>query len=264
MVPERHRLARVAGRLARGARRVGVLPAVAFACVVAVLLVAVYQAGERPASGDPTVGESVRVGVGQGESIPGYIDRSHAALTALASNTPVYALVSLTGYQPPERLAAVVEGVDVARVYARVPLPGAQTEIVMITARLVPQDVLAGMDGVAARKASERADYLNRATHISGGSPADGDLRALYARYADIAGQEAAAYAAHCACVYAIVVRAMPDALVRLAARAQVRVVEPAPQVRRLDRAVFLPPLPEQVDTVVPPPDRVIESPSPR
>ncbi|MBM0239561.1 hypothetical protein JNW88_24810, partial [Micromonospora sp. ATA32] len=39
-----------------------------------------------------------------------------------------------------------------------------------------------------------------------------------------------------------------PAVLRRVAARAGVRAVDPAPEVRRLDRAVFTPPLPEQDD----------------
>jgi hypothetical protein len=58
----------------------------------------------------------------------------------------------------------------------------------------------------------------------------------------------AAGYRELCACVYAAVVRAKPAALDVVAARPEVRIVDPAPEVRRLDATVFLPPLPEQTD----------------
>jgi hypothetical protein len=37
--------------------------------------------------------------------------------------------------------------------------------------------------------------------------------------------------------------------------------VDPAPEVERLDRTVFLPLLPEQATVVAPPPDRALPSP---
>jgi hypothetical protein len=58
----------------------------------------------------------------------------------------------------------------------------------------------------------------------------------------------AAGYRGLCACLYAAVVRATPAALDVVAARPEVRIVDPAPEVRRLDATVFLPPLPEQAD----------------
>lgn len=47
-----------------------------------------------------------------------------------------------------------------------------------------------------------------------------------------------------CRCVYAAVVRAGPRVLAEVATMPQVAAVEPAPQVRRLDRATFQPPQP--------------------
>jgi hypothetical protein len=44
--------------------------------------------------------------------------------------------------------------------------------------------------------------------------------------------------------------------LAELTGRAGIRVVDPAPEIRRLDRTVFLPLLPEQATVVAPPPDR--------
>jgi len=179
--------------------------------VAAVLLSAVLLSGQRPA-GDPTVGDVVRVGVSQGQSIPAYLQDSRAELAALAASptagqAETYALVTLRAYLAPQRLAAVLAGVSVSHVYARVPLPRTQTEIVRIPAVQVPDDV------------------------------------------------QALAYRERCSCVYAGVVRATPAVLRDVAARPGVRVVDPAPEVRRVDRAVFLPPLPEQADTARPPPD---------
>ena len=75
-------------------------------------------------------------------------------------------------------------------------------------------------------------------------------MRRAYDSAAQTAASEAAAYRAHCACDFAAVVRAAPAVLEQLAARAEVRVVDPAPEVRSLDRTEFRPVLPEQTTTV--------------
>jgi hypothetical protein len=203
---------------------------------MAALLLAVAVAGvavwrlDRPRPATlPAGGDVVRVGVAQGASIPAYVDGSRAELAALPSGSETYALVTMREYLAPERLAPVFAGVTLSAVYARVPLPGRQTEIVRIPAYRVPVDVIRGMDKVADRK--------------------DG-----YARSGDaLARAEATGYREHCACVYAAVIRATPGALTLVAKRDEVRVVDAAPEVRTLDRAVFLPPLPEQSEQARPP-----------
>lgn len=135
------------------------------------------------------------------------------------------------------------------------PLPGRQTEIVRIPALRVPDDVVAGMEEVAARKDTEAADYQARAAAVDGDGVGERELRERYVSGAEVATAEAAAYRTGCACVYAAVVRAAPQVLRGVAARPDVRAVDPAPEVYRLDRTVFTPPLPEQRDVVRPPAD---------
>ena len=94
----------------------------------------------------------------------------------------------------------------------------------------LPEDLLAGMNAEAGR----RADEARRT-----GDP--------------VAATEADRYRQHCDCAYAAVVRADAAALSALAGRPTVRAVDPAPAVTRVDRAVFLPPLPEQSGTAAPP-----------
>jgi hypothetical protein len=165
----------------------------------------------------------------------------------------VYALVTLRAYLAPTRLAPVVGDLALARVYARVPLPGLQTQIVRIDAFRVPDDVTGGMNQVSRRKASEAADYARLAANLAGDGEKEKQLRAVYTSGQQVAAAEAAAYQEQCSCVYAVVVRGTPSALGRLAQRAVVRTIDPAPEVRRLDRAVFLPPLPEQSAQAGPP-----------
>ena len=237
--------------------RVRALPVAAVLLVVAVLLAAAFTRDREPAS-DPTVGQVVTVGVRDGDSIPDYLRASRDELSTVGASE-MYALVSFTGYLAPDPLATTLDGVGVAQVLARVPLPETQTEIVHIPASRIPADVTAGMAEVAARKASEADEYRRQAAGVAGADQQD--RRELYASGARVAAAEANAYREHCSCVYAAVVRATTATLARLATRPQVRVVDPAPEVRRLDRSVFLPPLPEQQDLVRPPADREIGSP---
>lgn len=93
---------------------------------------------------------------------------------------------------------------------------------------------------------------------------ADGDSIPGYVRAAaaDLAALPPAApaagdgtYRTGCACLYAAVVRAEPVAPRGVAARPEVRAVDPAPEVSRLDRTVFTPLLPEQREVARPPAD---------
>lgn len=254
------RLGRTMTRLGERPVRPQALTVVAVLCSAAVLLTAVWTNTDRGPAGDRTVGAVTRVGVTDGESIPGYLHSVEGELAALAapsagSGRQTYALVSLVAYLTPDRLAPMLGEVTVSEVYGRVPLPGRQTQIVRIPAQRVPQDVLAGMTELAGRKDREAADYRARAATVTGDTVDDRELRRVYESGAEVAAAEAQAYRAHCSCLYAAVVRAEPGTLREVAARPGVRAVDPAPEVLRLDRAVFVAPLPEQTDVVRPPAD---------
>jgi hypothetical protein len=243
-------------RLAQGRTRMRVLTAAALLSATAVLLTAVWAADRRP-DGDPTVGEVVRVGVGEGQSIPGYVESSRAELAELVTASPAesYALVTLSAYLAPDRLTPILGGVSVSEVFGRVPLTDTQTQIVHIPAFRIPADVSAGMAIVADRKDAEASEYRELSGKLTGGSDQERSLRQVYDSGAEIAAAEATAYRSRCSCVYAAVIRATPVAMEQILDRPEVRAVDPAPEVRRLDRAVFLPPLPEQDDVVRPPTD---------
>lgn len=260
-------LARAIVRLGRGPARPHLLTGAALISVTAVLVAAVWATDQRrnPAA-EPTIGALVEVGVAPGQSVPGYVASSRTELSRLVDAPPTaspggetYALVTLSAYLPPDRLAAILDGGSVSAVYARVPLPGAQTSLERISAYRVPDDVVAGMRRLAGEKDRQAAEYRNRSDRLTGENAQDRLLRAVYADGARIAGREAAAYRTGCPCVYAAVVRATPAALDRIAHRRGVRAVDPAPEVRRLDRAVFLPPLPEQVGVVRTPADTSLD-----
>jgi hypothetical protein len=271
------RLARGARRIGRGARRVagrGKVRPLVVAAVVAVVAVLASVVGPavigRTGESVPSIGggSTVRVGVSDGDSVPGYLSAQREELVRLVARSPtkpVSALVSLEAYFTPRQVAAIIAGAatspgpttspttsptvspSVAPIaaYARVPLPRRQTELVRLPANRVPDDIVAGMARVADRKAEQAKAYLARAGQDDGS-------RLLSESMAAVATAEAAGYRAACACVYALVVRATPVALTALAGRSGVRVVDAAPELIDVAYAVFVAPLPEQVDLVRP------------
>ncbi|MEV8507722.1 hypothetical protein AB0368_23280 [Actinoplanes sp. NPDC051475] len=231
------------------------LTGLTLASVVA-LLVTVVLITDRGPDGQSPAGDVVRVGVVEGQSVSGYLRSSQNELAALlpASGTPTagqtWALVSLAAYYAPDKLAAPLEGAAVAEVYARAPLPNVRTPVVRIPVYRMPQDVVGGMLNAALARDQEQADYRKLSAELEGDGVNEIRLRRAYDTAAQTAAAEAAAFRAHCACVFAAVVRADPAVLERIAGRAEVRVVDPAPEVRRLDRTEFRPVLPEQTTTV--------------
>lgn len=238
----------VLARLVRGAQRLRVFAAVVGVIAVAATLLAVHRS-DAVRGDDPSLGDVLRVGVAEGASIPAYVQAGRDELAALPGDAPVWALVSFTAYLAPDRLAPVLADAPVSSVFARVPLPRTQTELARLTVRRLPDDVVAAMDVTAGRKTEEARHYRDLLARADG---ARSDLRDVYLSGATVADQEAAAYREHCSCVYAAVVHAAPAALRAVAARPETRVVDPITDLRRLDRTVFLPPLPEQTTVAAP------------
>jgi hypothetical protein len=261
--------AKVVPRLSRGLVRVaGALPGwrVRPLTVVATLLVLAVGTTAtwrliRPEPGGSYGTSPAWVGVREGDSIPGYVGSARAELAALAAQSPdrsVLALVSLREYLTPDQVASVVgavPGIGSVIWYGRVPLPGRQTELVHLPAQRLPDDVVAGMAGVAGRKELDADSFETLA-----GEQTEASLKLIYASNAEVSRAEAAAYKASCACVYALLVRATPGVLIALSEQAEVRAVDPAQDVDNPDDAVISPPLPEQVDLVEPPADEVLPS----
>jgi hypothetical protein len=259
---DRRLLPPLAGRLDRLARsgrggwrrrRPRPLIVAALASVTAVVAVVLWTAAHPPPP-DPAAAAVARVGVVDGQSVAGYVAASRSELARLVAAaagtaTRTYALVMLNAYLAPDPLGPTLAGVEVAQVHTRVPLPDRRTAIGQIPVAEVPADVVEGMATVAAGKDREAREYRSLSAKLTGGGRDERRLRAAYAGQAQLAAAEAAAYRAGCSCVYAAVVRGAPAALDGLAGRPEVRAVDPAPEVSRLDRAVFLPPLPEQTGT---------------
>ena len=198
-----------------------------------------------------------RVGVADGDSDPRLpAVRRRADLAALARSAPAaeggtYALVMLDAYLPPQRLRDGARRTSGSRLSSgRVPLPGRQTEIVRIPALRVPDDVVAGMDEVAARKEAggRRLPGQGRRRRPATGwaSGSCGSSTTAAPRWPPPRRPRTGT---GCACVYAAVVRATPDGAARRRGPARMYGRStPPPRCSRLDRTVFTPPLPEQRD----------------
>jgi hypothetical protein len=219
------------------------------------LLLAVIWASQRDGEIPGEHGELVRVGVVQGQSVPGYLRSSRTELAALTdpsapASGDTWALVSLDDYVPPGSLAGMLDGAVVAQVYTRVPLVGRHTQVVRIPVYRLPADAISGMLDAALQRDQEQAEYLQLGRRIGGQDANAVRARRAYESAARTAAAEADAYRSGCACVFAAVIRAAPAALQGVADRPGVRAVDPAPEVRQLDRAEFRPPLPEQDGTI--------------
>ncbi|MEU4691227.1 hypothetical protein [Actinoplanes sp. NPDC023714] len=223
------------------------------AAVAAILaLIAVLAGIDRGTPAGEATGEVVRVGVVEGQSITGYEDAARHEVEALTLSGDTWALVTLWDYAAPASLPDLLAGATVAQVYARVPLPDARTPVTRIPVYRLPGDVTDGMLAAAVTRDREEAEYRRLSEALTGDGRNEQRLRAAYQAAARTAAAEAAAYRAGCDCVFAAVVRAAPEVLGNLAGAPVVRVVDPAPEVRQLDRTEFRPPLPEEGETATP------------
>ena len=246
---------RVRGHALRGAPAARLVAAAVVVSAGALLVGAIWVSRrEALPPGDP--GDVVRVGVVQGQSVPGYLDASGGELAALADPSApaageTWALVSLRGYVSAGVLPDLLSGVTVAQVYTRVPLVEAHTPVVRIPVYRLPADVLSGMLDTAVQRDREHAEYEQLARRLGGDDEHRQRAQRAYAVAARTAAAEASAYRSGCSCVFAAVIRAASTLKV-VAGRPDVRAVDPAPEVRSLDRTEFRPPLPEQNGTVPP------------
>lgn len=260
-------LARVLAWCLRGTVRRRVLVGAASFASVGLLLASVWAAHE-PLPRDDS-GGVVRVGMAQGQSVGAYAEEAGEELEDLADRAgETYALVSFEAYLAPDRFSRVLSEISAFRGYARAVIPGADTDVVEITLDPRSPDPSAGMQRVADAKDEQARRYRGDASKLSGASAAERERRDSYLGNAEAAATEAAAYRERCSCLYAAVVRGGLRELARLADAPGVRAVDPAPEVTDLDRAVFLPPLPEGPDTSRPssspaPSKSPSESPSP-
>ena len=214
--------------------------------------VRVRQAAEREAQLPMSLGPQV------GVEIDAHFAEARERIVELSRRNPedrYLALVSLNKGLTPEEVGELLEesGLEVTRAYLRAPVPGEPEEIVFQT----PGDVVVGLRSVfsqtAARKAQEQQDLLGTARTIESGTPEEEAFRRLYEADARIAGQEAAAYRAGCACVFSLVVEAEAADLAELLALPIVRGVEAAPRGADLSELDISPLAPTEQGVVAPP-----------
>jgi len=212
--------------------------------------------------GKPVARSVTKVGPIEGTPIPGYITATQRELAGLtkAGTKPVYALVSLAGYGTPAQVAKVSDGYTVSKAYFRVPLIGVQTEIQSAEVVSLRKDLEASMRSAAARAERDAKAAEAQAARLTGSSVKEEQLRAFYVESTWLSRVQAGQYRSLCACVYAFVVKATPQDLTSLARRTGIRAIDAAPEISALDRAVFLPLLPEQTVTVQPPRDSGLPS----
>lgn len=244
------RLAGNLSRLGRGPARLRFVVGVSLLSAMVVLVTALWA--QRHDADDEAPGPALGpVGVVQGQPVDGYVRATREELAALRqpsteATAPMFALLSFTGYLSPVELVPVLAGASVAQVYARVPLGGIASQVQRIPAYRVPEDVRAGMLDEARLRDRERGEFVRLDVTVVGTGDGEQRLRRAYRAAAEVAGVEADAYRAGCGCVFAAVVYATVDVLGQIAVRPGVRAVDPAPEIRRLDRVEFRPPLPEQ------------------
>ena len=226
------------------------------ALVVVVVLAAVGGAlwlSREPIGGQDDPNAVRLVGAPDGTDVTEYTADSRTELRRMAeeSDTASWALVSLDRYLGPVSLAELIGDLPVARAYIRVPMKNAPSQPVGIVVSELPGDLADGMRRVGDRKEADAAEYARAAQALAGaGDTSSRDRARQYENGARISRTEAKAYKRLCACAYGVVVRADGDQLAELASRSEVRVIDPAPEVARPERAVFVPLRPEDKQVV--------------
>lgn len=211
-------------------------------------------AADRPqpaavAQGPPVLGPEAGTPVAQ------YVSTVRAAAARASQDRPDderLALVSLTAYATPDKAGEVLAGLDVRRVYLRVPAGPDPTEVLSTDVQDLVGDLRRLYTATAARKGKEQQEFLDLARSITPDSPEQERFQAFYEASARASGREATAYRTGCACLFAVVVRAPVRVLAELPALAGVRVVELAPPGATVDGVRVRPLVPEQTTVVAP------------
>lgn len=190
---------------------------------------------------DPLPPPGASLGPESGQLVATYLRTAAADLADATGEAPRWALLTPTEALTPAAAATLAEGTRTSRVLLRVPVPRVQTPLVAVEVadQHGPTALGAEVAGAQARAGST----LTRAAATETGRGARVDA---------VAG---ARLRAGCACVVGVLLRGSPAALRAVAARAQVRAVQPAPAGAAYGRLAVSPLLPQQTRTVSPGPD---------
>jgi hypothetical protein len=197
------------------------------------------------------------LGPAVGTEIDPHFAAARERLMALSRRGPEarhLALVSLnTGLTPEETVELLGDSsLVVRRAYLRAPVTGDPEVIVFQTQEELMTGLRQVFAEIAVRKAKEQQDLLGTAETIEGGTPEEEEFRSLYVADARLAGEEAAAYRASCACVFALVVEGEVRELAELPALPVVRGVELAPRTADLTALDIRPLAPSEQGVVAP------------
>lgn len=227
--------------------------AVAGAVLLAGAGVAVARGGDPPPDrGSLVADSSVALGPEVGDDVAAYVEGARKGAAALSADDPEaqhIALVSLTSGLQPDAVQALLEGLEVQRVYLKVPSSDPGEVLSTDVEDLVP-DLRALYAATADRKAEDREELVRLSRGIAPTTAEQTRLRDVYELSGRLAAREAQAYRKGCACVFAVVVRGSAAQLAALPALSGVRAVELAPEGVALEALRVRPLGPEQTTTV--------------
>ena len=214
-------------RVVRDAPVLGALAAVAVLLAGAGTSVALTLSTAGAVAADP---RAVVLGPPLGADAQAFLAQTHAAAVERARTAPgtrSLALVSLAEQLTAGEVAGLLveSTLEVRRALVRAPMAGAPELLSVEVAADPPRTLRALFAATAQRKAQEARELARQAA-----TAPEGAQRASYQAAAATAEQEAAAYAADCACVLALLVEGTAAELAELPALPVVRGVELAPR----------------------------------
>jgi hypothetical protein len=243
------------------------VPQVGFVVVGLVFLAATgtvvsrQAADNRQNSQDTVTGPTEATGGGPGTSVLGprpgdavstYLSTAAGELTRAAKGKSRVSLLNLASFQDQQQAAATVSGLEVLEVFFRSTAGGKDaTEIASAVAGPFAEGLKKAYADAARGRREAQKSYQGYVDTIKVTTKEDQQFKDYYRMFAGSTGAEAAAYDRNCACVYAVVVKATPEQLLKVTARSGVRSVQVAgPGLALKDVQVF--PLLPTVKGIVP------------
>ena len=164
-----------------------------------------------------------------GDTVSTYLSTAAGELTRAPKGDARVSLLNLASFHNQQQAVAAVSGLEVLEVFLRSTAGGKEaTEI----ASPVAGPFAAGLKRAYAEAARGRREaqrsYQGYVDTLTVTTKQDQQFRDYYRMFAASTGAEANALDRNCACVYAIVVKATPEQLLRLTSRSGVRSVQVA------------------------------------
>jgi hypothetical protein len=265
----RARLAKVLGpgsAVGDGVRRQPALAGSIATVAAAAIVLAIAGGPGGPSDGDsggtPTpasalpVPVTTTIGPTPGASVATYLTNASFDLRRFgesAHGRAGYAVVDLRHYLLPAQVETLFGGLEVVRAYVRAPAKGLPTQVHAVPLQNTFGPLAAGMQASGRLAAATAHTFGELVAQLKPRTPQDRLLRGRYALQQRASSYEAGQLAAPatCACVFAVVVHASSNDLLRLASASEVRVVDPASADVSLNTLTVFPLEPE-ITGVVP------------